>query len=298
MKARTSPPPSDSFDPLLHGFVLLPAHRPAGDVCFYEYRNHAQADGVPDYHRLNLYLSQDGDYVTIWFGLLETAVLFELFGNDNKPPVYDEPLFRGHIESAEQARHILRALRPGTWPSQILRRDPAQGVICEMLEIIRAATTDDADAIAAIHVEGWRAAYAGILPDFFLSQLSIPRRAEFWKREIAEGKNFVRVAVHDGTVLGWISGGPSRDEDTQDALEIYALYVAPQCWRHGVGQRLTHAALEEFVRPQVLTTLWVLENNTPALEFYRVLGFTPDEGSKEISIGGVAVREIRLLKKG
>jgi len=267
-------------------------------VCFYEYRNHAQADGVPDYHRLNLYLSQDGDYVTIWFGLLETAVLFELFGNDNKPPVYDEPLFRGHIESAEQARHILRALRPGTWPSQILRRDPAQGVICEMLEIIRAATTDDADAIAAIHVEGWRAAYAGILPDFFLSQLSIPRRAEFWKREIAEGKNLVRVAVHDGTVLGWISGGPSRDEDTQDALEIYALYVAPQCWRHGVGQRLTHAALEEFVRPQVLTTLWVLENNTPALEFYRVLGFTPDEGSKEISIGGVAVREIRLLKKG
>lgn len=281
------------FNPTRHGFVLLPNHQPPGGVRHYEYRNHAFADGIHNYHRLNLYLTQDGDFVTIWFGLLESIFLDELFG-DMPPPEYDEPLFRGHIESEEQARHILKALRPETWGAHHLRRDAEHGIVCEMLETIRAAAEQDADAISTIHVEGWRVAYTGVLPDDFLNQLSIPKRAEFWKQEIAAEKNFVRVAVHDGAVLGWISGGPSRDDDAKDALEIYALYVNPHFWRRGIGRRLMDAALEEFARPNVPITLWVLTKNRSALEFYRKLGFAADGAVKEIFIGGVALDEIRL----
>jgi len=52
------PDNSPPIDPTRHGFVLLPRHQPPGGVRYYEYRNHARADGVQDYHRLNLYLTQ------------------------------------------------------------------------------------------------------------------------------------------------------------------------------------------------------------------------------------------------
>lgn len=123
------------FDPLLHGFVILPKHRPPGEVRFYEWRNHACVDGTHDYHRLNGYLSQDRDFVTIWFGLLEPIFLDSWFQEAGlELPDYNEELFRGHIESEEQARHILKALRPHIWRPQILRPDPALHIVCELLE--------------------------------------------------------------------------------------------------------------------------------------------------------------------
>ena len=42
---------------------------------------------------------------------------------------------------------------------------------------IRRAVAEDADAIAAIHVAGWRETYAGILPAAHLAALSVERRA-------------------------------------------------------------------------------------------------------------------------
>ena len=62
------PAPFDAAD--FH-FVLLRDFRLPGDVSVYEYSNHPAVDGNPDFLRLNLYLTRDGNYVTIWNGLLE-----------------------------------------------------------------------------------------------------------------------------------------------------------------------------------------------------------------------------------
>jgi hypothetical protein len=92
-------------------------------------------DGQHDYRRLNLYLSKDGDFVTIWFGLLEKVLVDSMFHDHGLEPVdYDEPLFRGHINSAEQARYILKALRPEDTLPQILAVDPKKGIVCELLK--------------------------------------------------------------------------------------------------------------------------------------------------------------------
>jgi hypothetical protein len=68
----------------------------------------------PQWNRLNLYLSQDGSYVTIWFGFLETFVLEQAFkhveGFSITDSTYDEVFFRGHIENNETAQIILRAI--------------------------------------------------------------------------------------------------------------------------------------------------------------------------------------------
>jgi len=70
----------------------------------------------------------------MWFGLLEPMFLVGWFQEAGlELPEYNEDLFRGHIESDEQARHILQALRPNLWRPQILRSDPIQNIVCESL---------------------------------------------------------------------------------------------------------------------------------------------------------------------
>ena len=59
------------FDPIASGFVSLRSFEFPGGVAVYEYANHAVVDGTPDFLRINAYLSQDGDFVTVWRGLLE-----------------------------------------------------------------------------------------------------------------------------------------------------------------------------------------------------------------------------------
>jgi hypothetical protein len=73
---------------------------------------------------------------------------------------------------------------------------------------IRRARPTDAASIGAVHVEAWRSAYPGILPDDFLARLSVPRQAAHYDSAIRSGSG-VHVATASGLDLG-ASGGPSR----------------------------------------------------------------------------------------
>jgi len=44
---------------------------------------------------------------------------------------------------------------------------------------VRRARPADAAAIGAVHVAAWRSTYPGILPDQYLSRLSVPRQAAY-----------------------------------------------------------------------------------------------------------------------
>ena len=46
---------------------------------------------------------------------------------------------------------------------------------------IRAATRDDARAIAEVHVASWRAGYRGLVDDDFLAALSVDARLATWE---------------------------------------------------------------------------------------------------------------------
>jgi hypothetical protein len=53
----------------------------------------------------------------------------------------------------------------------------------EVLEIrVRRATAEDAPALAAVELTGWRAAYRGLMPDAFLDGLSEAAKAADWHR--------------------------------------------------------------------------------------------------------------------
>ncbi|MEK6232661.1 MAG: hypothetical protein N2A42_12500 [Luteolibacter sp.] len=120
------------FDPLTHNFTLLPTHDPAPGVKFYELKTHPSVTGETDHHRLNIYLSHDKDFVTIWWGALESTFLFSLFG-DIEPPDYNEPLFRGYIETDQEASIILKSLHLTSYAPNKIEKTEDGKIICSLL---------------------------------------------------------------------------------------------------------------------------------------------------------------------
>ena len=160
---------------------------------------------------------------------------------------------------------------------------------------IRRATEDDAPGIAAVHVESWRAAYRGVMPDDVLDSLSVDRREREWRPRLGpDAPSVAFVAEHGGRIVGFCAVAPSRDDDAGEGVaEVGALYVAQAAWRRGIGSLLVSAARDELREAGYRElTLWVLPENAPALAFYERLGFEPD-GAEAVRNPG-RLRQIRL----
>jgi ribosomal protein S18 acetylase RimI-like enzyme len=157
---------------------------------------------------------------------------------------------------------------------------------------VRRAAFADARAIAGVHIETWRTAYAHIFPAEFLAGLSIDERAALAERLLTEDSEEIFVAELDGRVVGFASGGRSRDEDDAAAPgEVYAIYVNAAAWGRGAGRRLLDR-LEEALRSAGFdeATLWVLEDNPRARRFYEAAGWRaigPERGhpARELRYG-------------
>jgi GNAT superfamily N-acetyltransferase len=159
---------------------------------------------------------------------------------------------------------------------------------------IRTARAGDALAIAEVHVAAWRAAYAGIIPEHVLAALSVERRAKQWRQRIQQGRSPIWVAALPD-VQGFVSAGDSRDADSSRAGEVYALYVAPESWGRGVGQRLFSRASAWLAQRYEVGQLWVLAGNERARRFYRRQGWEPDGVEKHEQRGDVTLHEVRLV---
>jgi len=167
-----------------------------------------------------------------------------------------------------------------------------------MAATIRAATLADARAMAQIHVDGWRAAYRGQMPDALLDSLSVEQRTEHRRKDIEtprspEHRNW--VAEDDGRVVAFAITGPSRDAGTSpDVAELFAIYAAPTRWGTGAGRALLGHVLDDLrARRVAAVTLWVLDTNARARRFYEIAGFATDGAEKVEPFGGVRLREVR-----
>lgn len=165
---------------------------------------------------------------------------------------------------------------------------------------VRDATRHDAHAIATVLVASWRTAYQGLMPDEVLAGLSIPAREQFWFDVLSAPppRTTTLLATMGATVLGFASSGPPLvAEDSDPATgDLYAIYVDPDVWGHGVGAQLHATALRRlrsggFDR----AGLWVLEGNERALRFYRREGWI-DAGRSRIDADliGAELTEHRL----
>ena len=158
---------------------------------------------------------------------------------------------------------------------------------------IRAATPDDAQGVAEVHVGTWQQAYRGLVPDDFLDALDVDRRVEAYAqhRVLEDADRPLYVAELDGTIVGFANVGPSRDEDRNG--EVYAIYVEASHWDHGVGRDLMVVAVGWLAERYAESTLWVLAGNDRARRFYEKGGWRFDGTTKDDDRGSFVLREVR-----
>jgi len=160
---------------------------------------------------------------------------------------------------------------------------------------IRQATLIDAEAMAKVRIAAWRSAYKGIVPDDYLSGLSIEQTAARWQEIYFHNRQtglFALVAENDiKEVIGIAVGGPERNRDSEYQGEIYILYVLPAYQNQSIGRRLLAAAIHRLLDQGIVTLLiWTMAEN-PYRRFYETLGGRI-VGKKEKQRGSKWVPEI------
>jgi GNAT superfamily N-acetyltransferase len=161
---------------------------------------------------------------------------------------------------------------------------------------IRAATGKDAKGIARVQERGWQAAYRHVFPADELDRGGFIQAAR-WRERLDRPPTgwSTFVADRDGTVVGFTSVGPSRDE--RGVGELYAIYVDPDEWSTGTGRALIERAEERLREGYAEVTLWVLEDNPRARRFYERAGWTLDGARKAESRWDVRAPEVRYRKR-
>jgi GNAT superfamily N-acetyltransferase len=153
---------------------------------------------------------------------------------------------------------------------------------------IRKARPADAIAIGAVHVAAWRSTYPGILPDAFLSRMSVSRQAAHYDAAIRSGTGVVVASasgldVPQGSgprIIGFTTAGRARSGGEIGGRrlaegEVETLYVLDDWRERGVGRRLMRAAAAHLVESGCKSCfVWVLRDN-PSRWFYQRLGGRP-----------------------
>ncbi len=152
---------------------------------------------------------------------------------------------------------------------------------------IRRARPTDAAGIGAVHVASWRSAYAGVLPDDFLANLSVARQTAYYERAIRIGLG-VHVAVLSplelpgrappatastgaARVVGFSTARRNRGGNFAEG-EVETLYVQDDWKENGLGRLLLRASAQHLAAMGCKSAFaWVLRDN-PSIFFYERLG--------------------------
>ncbi|MGH6947606.1 MAG: GNAT family N-acetyltransferase [Kiloniellales bacterium] len=143
---------------------------------------------------------------------------------------------------------------------------------------LRLARIADAPAIARVHVETWRSAYAGLVPDTYLVGMTESERAQAWLQRLIKPDKTAATVVAEvaprgvSQVVGFGDCGPARSPQVGCDGEVYALYVAPDWQGRGIGRALLERCFRELAKAGFdSAAVWVLSEN-PSRFFYEAMG--------------------------
>ena len=139
---------------------------------------------------------------------------------------------------------------------------------------IRQATLEDAKDISHIHALSWRSAYNNMVPQQYLDEL----KSDFWVSSfeywIANNILTVQLIFDDQLPVGCISYGKSRDAQLPNWGEVVSIYLLPNYFEKGYGQKLFEFALLDMKESGHSNVyLWVLKENLNARKFYEKNNF-------------------------
>lgn len=160
--------------------------------------------------------------------------------------------------------------------------------------MVRHPTIDDVPALAALHVQAWKDAYTGLLPDDTIAGMTVERRAGMWRRIIERDPGTAWVVENDTGLIGLSHIGPAREPEGWG--QLYGIYVVGRAWGTGAGSALWEAAqigLSEMGFEGRL--LYVLDSNERARRFYEYKGWVHDGTVLMDDTFGEPIREVRYV---
>jgi ribosomal protein S18 acetylase RimI-like enzyme len=161
---------------------------------------------------------------------------------------------------------------------------------------IRPATAADADAMAAVFIDAWRQAYAGVVSPELLAGLEHEQVSRWLAGLIAgHADGPTEVAVSGADVTGFVRYGADPAQVSRG--HVFGLYVHPAQAGQGIGSTLLrHAEGQLAARGCAEVSLYVFEANQRARRLYSAAGYTPDgERRVEAEYGAPEIRLVKVL---
>lgn len=168
---------------------------------------------------------------------------------------------------------------------------------------VRPATAEDAAELGRIQVDTWRAAYADVVPQIVLAEVTAQSASTQWAAAITEPptrRHHVLVALEQEWRVGFAAIGPADDLEASDpdpntTAELALILVEPRWGRRGHGSRLL-AAATDHARADGMTRLvaWLPEGDAVTRDFLTSAGWAPDGLVRALDTGAGELREIRV----
>ena len=147
---------------------------------------------------------------------------------------------------------------------------------------IRKVQQGDANALAYIQTESWKAAFAGILDAETLAKCTnIDRATAMYQRLLDENKGNGYLLSVDGNPHCTAYWDAARDVEFTGKAELICIHSLPDNWHKGYGSQMMDRVLKDIKEAGYSeVVLWVFRDNIRARAFYEAKGFTMTDISK------------------
>ena len=146
--------------------------------------------------------------------------------------------------------------------------------------MLRKAEKRDIPRIAEILIFTKRTTYRSVFKNDNVSFniMQVVSTAEDLQKEGVIDNTYV---FDDGIVKGM-----AKVEEQNNEMKICELYIDPFFQGEGIGKTTLNYFIEKARKTNKLLYLWVLEENSNAIEFYKKFGFVYDNVRKEFETTG------------
>ncbi|MCB8815976.1 GNAT family N-acetyltransferase [Desulfosporosinus shakirovi] len=173
----------------------------------------------------------------------------------------------------------------------------SRGFVMEGIKMeIRKATINDVKDISRIYALSWKFAYKGIIPKAFLDEL----KEDHWELAfidwIKDKVLNVQILFENGKPIGCVAYGKSRDQSLPNFGEIVSLYLLPEYFGKGYGNKILDFALSDLKESGYESIyLWVLKDNQRGRRFYEKNGLRCSNDEYILEIMGEKLIDVRYV---
>ena len=147
---------------------------------------------------------------------------------------------------------------------------------------IRKVKQGDADTLAYIQTESWKAAFKGIIDADLLDKCTnIDKARLMYQRLLDDNKGNGYILTVDNKPHCIAYWDKARDFELALKAELICIHSLPNNWHKGFGSKMMDMVLEDIKSSGYSeVVLWVFRDNLRARAFYEAKGFVLNDVSK------------------